>query len=138
MMKTEKGQETLDHTAAKVSLLYPKAKLVRTPMSLRLEPVNETSASLELMIETGDFFTVVVSGHSLELTLEPERCVEVFEAVLNGSCRQTFKRRGHKLVKVITEIDIDRESIRYERGELCFWWGATRSETIQFQPYWSS
>lgn len=87
MMETEKGQKTLDEVQAKISVLYPEAKLVRTPMSLQLEPINQTAASLELMIETGDFFTVVVNGHSLELTLEPERCVEIFEAILTGSCR---------------------------------------------------
>jgi len=134
-MKAEKGQRTLDQVRAKISLLYPRANLVRTPMSLRLEPINENTASLELMVETGDFFTVVVNGHSLELTLEPDRCVEVFEAILKGSCRQTFKRKGKKTVRVITEIDLDGDGIRYERGDLCFVWGETRSETVQFQPY---
>lgn len=138
MMETEKGQKTLDEVQAKISVLYPEAKLVRTPMSLQLEPINQTAASLELMIETGDFFTVVVNGHSLELTLEPERCVEIFEAILTGSCRQEVRRKGRRVVKVVTEIVLESETIRYERSELFTSWGRTESEAIQFQAYSSS
>ena len=137
-MIAEEAQNTLNRVKTEISLLYPEALLVRTPMSLRLEAPNETTASLELIVETGDFFTVVVNGHSLELTLPPERCVAVFEAVLNGSCRQTIKRKGRKVVKVTTEIDLDRETIRYERSEFFSCWGRAESETIQFQPYSSS
>lgn len=137
-MNVEKGQETLNQVESKISLLYPKADLVRTPMSLKLEPINKSTASLELIIETGDFFTVVVNGHSLELTLSPHRCVEVFEAVLNGSCRQTFLKKGEKTIKVSTEIELHDETIRYERFELAVVLGKTQSETVQFEPFWPS